>query len=692
METPPPTRCKAQSFTPRRWRGVSMRDIEKRIKELRKEINLHNKRYYVDNSPRVSDQEYDCLIDELKKLEEANPEFITPDSPTRKVGGEVLKEFKTVEHKVPMLSIDNTYSPEEIMKFDERVKKNLEVDKLDFVVELKIDGVSISLLYENGMFIQGATRGDGLKGDDVTVNLKTIKSLPLKLDVKKGRGAPELFEARGEVYMPSKVFLEINEEKEELGEEAFANPRNAAAGSLKLLDSSLVAKRHLDMWIYGIGYSKGNEFKTQSEALNFLGHSGFRVNPNIKKCSSIKEVIEYCNEWQKKRHGLEYDIDGMVIKVDSFSYQRALGQTSKSPRWMISYKFPAERKETVLEDILIQVGRTGALTPVAVLKPIELAGSTVSRASLHNQDEIIRKDIKIGDHVLVEKAGEIIPQVVSVVKKKRKGSEKEFIMPRICPVCGSAVKKFKDEVALRCENMSCPAQLKERIRHFASREAMDIEGMGDAIVAHLVDKKMVKDYGDIYSLKHEAVANLERMADKSAANLISAIEKSKSNSLNRLIYGLGIRHVGVRSAWILASRFKSIDRLMKADIEGLQGINEIGPVMAESICSFLRTDENKKVIEKLKNSGVNTKEKDAGPRAGNIEGKNFVVTGSLEGFSRHQIEELIRKAGGNASSSVSKNTDYVVAGKDPGSKLDKARQLGVKIINEEEFKKLINPM
>ena len=665
------------------------KDIEKKIKALRREIDLHNRKYYVDNRPEVSDQEYDRLMDELKKLEEAYPEFITPGSPTQKVGGEVLKEFKTVDHKVPMLSIDNTYSPEEIIKFDERVKKNLEVDRLDYVVELKIDGVSISLLYEKGIFILGATRGDGVKGDDVTLNLKTIKSLPLKLDVKKGRLAPELFEARGEVYMPSKVFFEINEEKEELGEEVFANPRNAAAGSLKLLNSSLVAKRHLDMWIYGIGYSKGNEFKTQSEALDFLGHSGFRVNPNIRKCSSIEDVIEYCNDWQEKRHGLDYDIDGMVIKVDSFSYQRALGQTSKSPRWMISYKFPAERKETILEDIIVQVGRTGALTPVAVLKPIELAGSTVSRASLHNQDEIGRKDVRIGDHVLVEKAGEIIPQIVEVAKKKRKGSEKEFIMPKKCPACGSAVKKFKDEVALRCENMSCPAQLKERISHFASREAMDIEGMGDVISAQLVDKKMVKDYGDIYSLKHEDVANLERMADKSATNLISAIEKSKSNSLVRLVYGLGIRHVGVRSAWILASRFKSIDRLMKTDIEELQGINEIGPVMAESVYSFLRTDENRKVIEKLKNSGVNTKEKDAGPKAGNIEGKNFVVTGSLDGFSRHQIEELIRKSGGNASSSVSKNTDYVVAGKDPGSKFEKAKQLGVKIINEDEFRKLI---
>ena len=379
----------------------------------------------------------------------------------------------------------------------------------------------------------------------------------------------------------------------------------------------------------------------------------------------------------------------MVIKVDSFSYQRALGQTSKSPRWMIAYKFPAERKETVLEDILVQVGRTGTLTPVAVLRPIELAGSTVSRASLHNQDEIGRKDVRIGDRVLVEKAGEIIPQIVEVVKKKRKGSEKEFFMPKKCPVCGSAVKKLKNEVALRCENMSCPAQLKERIRHFASRDAMDIEGMGEAIVAQLVDSKMIKDYGDIYSLKHIELADMDRMADKSAANLISAIENSKSNTLNRLVYGLGIRHVGVRSAWILASRFKTLDRLAETSMEELQGINEIGPVMAESIYNFFRTEENKKVIEKLKRSGMNTEENRVSSKSKNLEGKTFVVTGSMESFSRNEIEELIRSRGGNASSSVSKNTDYVVAGKDPGSKFEKAKQLGVKIISEQEFKKLI---
>jgi len=460
------------------------KDIGREIKKLRQIIDRHDRRYYVENKPEISDQEYDRLMKELEKLEKAHPELVTPDSPTQRVSGEVLEDFETVSHREPMLSMDNTYSADEIREFDKRVKKNLEVDKLDYVVELKIDGVSVSLLYEKGRFTQGATRGDGFKGDNATINLKTIRSLPLSIAAKK---SPDLFEARGEVYMPRKSFDKINKEKEKLGEDLFANPRNAAAGSLKLLDSSMVAKRHLSMWIYGVGYVEGAGFKTQSEALSFLKSSGFRTNPYIKKCHSIEEVIEYCDTWEKKKDSLDYDIDGMVIKVDSFSYQKALGQTSKSPRWMIAYKFPAEKKETILKDIVVQVGRTGTLTPVAMLKPVELSGSTVSRATLHNQDEIMRKDIRIGDHVIIEKAGEIIPQVVEALKNKRTGKEKKFSMPRKCPACNSKVESVEGEVALRCENLSCPAQLKERVKHFASRQAMDIEGMGEAIVNQLVD-------------------------------------------------------------------------------------------------------------------------------------------------------------------------------------------------------------
>ena len=668
---------------------MGKKDIESKIRKLREMISHHDRKYYAENRPEVSDQEYDRLMKELQRLEEIHPELIAPDSPTQRVSGVVQEGFKTVEHKIPMLSMDNTYSADEIRGFDKRVKKNLGVDKLDYVVELKIDGVSISLLYEKGRFIQGATRGDGFNGDDITINLRTIRSLPLNLSVKKGARFPSAFEARGEVYIPRKTFLKINKEKEKKGEEVFANPRNAASGSLKLLDSSLAAKRHLDMWIYGLGGVEGESFKTQYETISFLNDAGFRTNPHIKKYHSIEDVIKYCNEWEDKKDSLDYDIDGMVIKVDSLSYQKRLGETSKSPRWMIAYKFPAERKETRLEDIIVQVGRTGTLTPVAALKPVELSGSTVSRATLHNQDEIIRKDIRIGDHVIIEKAGEIIPQVVEALKNKRTGKEKRFSMPKKCPACDSVVENIKNEVALRCENLGCPAQLKERIKHFASRQAMDIEGMGEAVVAQLVDKKLVEDYGDIYYLKHDEVKGLERMADKSASNLIDAIVKSKANSLNRLIFGLGIRHVGVRAAWILAARFGSLERIVSLDIEELEKINEIGPIMAKSIHVFFRSKENKKVMEKLKKAGVNTSSSLKAQGSKVLDGKSVVITGSLESFTREAIEELIRTHGGNASSSVSKKTDFLVAGKDPGSKLDKAKKLGVKIINEHEFKKMI---
>ena len=442
------------------------------------------------------------------------------------------------------------------------------------------------------------------------------------------------------------------------------------------------------MWIYGIGYISEPLFKTQHEALRFLREAGFRTNPHIRKCRSIGEVIKYCKEWEDKKDSLNYDIDGMVIKVDSFSFQKNLGETTKSPRWMIAYKFPAEKKETVLKDIVVQVGRTGTLTPVAMLRPVELSGSVVSRATLHNQDEIMRKDIRIGDHVIIEKAGEIIPQVVEALKNKRTGKEKKFSMPEMCPVCRSPVKGIEGEVALRCENLSCPDQLKERIKHFASRDAMDIEGMGEAMATQLVDKKIVKDYGDIYYLKHDEVAELERMADKSASNLIEAIAKSKANSLNRLVFGLGIRHVGVRAAWILSARFKSLDKIADQGIEGLEAINEIGPIVARSIYSFFRMKENKRVIEKLTKAGVNTVLSVTDQVSSDIEGKIFVITGSLESFSRQGAEELIRRLGGNASSSVSKKTDYLVLGREAGSKLAKAKKFGVKIIDEKEFKKM----
>ena len=668
---------------------MQKKSIEKNIKELREKLRSHNRKYYVEDSPEISDQEYDSLMAELKKLEDENPEFASPDSPTMRVGGEALKEFKTALHKVPMLSMDNTYSPDEIKEFDKRVRKNLGVGSLDYTVELKIDGVSISILYEKGVFVRGTTRGDGFKGDDISANLKTIKSLPLKMRSAKDIRLPGSIEVRGEAYLPRRSFDQINKEKGSLDEELFANPRNAASGSLKLLDSSIVAKRNLDMWIYGVGYVEDSPFKTQSETLDFLKDAGFRTNKYIKRCSTIEEVIKYCEEWDKKRDSLGYDIDGMVIKVDSFAYQKKLGETSKSPRWMIAYKFQAERKETLLKDIIVQVGRTGTLTPVAILEPVDLSGSVVSRATLHNKDEIARKDIRIGDRVIIEKAGEIIPQVVEALKNKRKGNDKRFVMPKKCPACDSLVASIKGEVALRCENSGCPAQLKERIIHFASRDAMDIENMGRATVNQLVDKKMIHSYADLYYLTHESLSGLDRMADKSSSNLMDAITKSKANGLNRLLFGLGIRHVGVSAARISAATFKDMDNVKSAKLDQLQDIHEIGPVMAQSIFNFFRTKENENILKRLSDAGVNTKESDTLTENENFKGKRFVVTGSLEDFSRSKAEELISSLGGVVSSSVSKNIDFLVLGKEPGSKYDKARKIGINIIDEEQFKRML---
>jgi DNA ligase (NAD+) len=660
-------------------------DIKNQIEKLKSEIRRHDRLYYVDNRPEISDQQYDVLLKKLQRLEEDHPEFVTPDSPTRRVAGEPTKAFKTVRHKVPMLSMDNTYSHEELEEFDRRVKKNLGEDKVEYVVELKIDGVSVSILYENGKFSAGSTRGDGETGDDVSVNLKTIRSIPLSLDLKT---PPNQIEVRGEVYMTKDGFNKLNSQKQRLGEELFVNPRNAAAGSLKLLDSRIASQRHLNVFFYGVGYYKGVDFKSQYQALEFLNSAGLRTNPHIKKCADIKEVIAYCDKWEGKKESLDYDIDGMVIKVDSFSQQRILGVTSKSPRWMIAYKFPAERKATRLKDILIQVGRTGTLTPVAVLDPVFVSGTTVSRASLHNQDEIERKDIRIGDTVLVEKAGEIIPQVVDVLKVKRSGHQKIFRMPKECPVCGSKVTRSEEEVAVRCDNFFCPAQVKERLRHFSQRSAMDIEGLGDALIDQIVDKGLVADYADLYSLKKEDLAALERMGPKSAQNIMEALEKSKANDLSRLIFALGIRHVGEHTAEVLAQRFDTIDKLTQAGLEDLGGIYEVGPVVAASIYKFFKNPRTVKLIEKLKSKGVNARQPKRTP-TNRLSGKTFVLTGELKTCSRHDAEALIKASGGKASSSVSKKTDFVVMGENPGSKYAKALQLGIKIIDEKEFKKMI---
>lgn len=663
-------------------------DIEKEIEKLRNEIRRHDRLYYILNKPKVSDREYDELYRRLRDLESSHPELVTPDSPTQRVGGEPIKAFGVVRHIAPMLSMDNTYSDEEMREFDKRVRKNLKGGEVpEYVVEPKFDGVSISLTYENGRWTKGATRGDGIEGDDVSNNLKTIRSIPLSLE---GAGnAPKLLEVRGEVYMTKMALAELNREKEKAGEELFANPRNAAAGSLKLLDSKIVAKRHLDIYIYGIGHCEGKDFVTHMEALEYLKDAGFRVNPNYKLCKTIEEAIKYCGLWEKVKDGLEYEIDGMVLKVNSLAERRSLGVTSKSPRWAIAYKFPAQRELTEIKDIKIQVGRTGAITPVAILKPVRLSGTTVSRATLHNFDEIARLDARIGDKVYVEKSGEIIPKVISVAKNKRTGMEKPFGLPVKCPACGSKLAREHEEVAIRCENAGCPAQMKERVLHFASRSAMDIEGMGESTVNQLVDKGLIKDYGDIYSLKLDDIKVMERMAQVSAQNLVDAIEKSKSNEPHRLIYGLGIRHVGEHAAWVLAGHFGSIDKLKAASQEALTGIGEIGTVMAESIYNYFHNKENLGILKKLEDAGLKMSGAPAKVKSGKLEGKNIVITGTLKSFTRPEAEELIRRLGGNASSSVRVNTDFVVVGEEPGSKLDKAKALGIKRLTEDEFKAMV---
>ena len=663
------------------------KNIKSEIEHLRQLIRYNDHLYYVLDKPKISDQEYDGLYRKLKDLEDAHPEFITSDSPTQRVGGEPLKAFPVVKHIAPMLSLDNTYSAEEIKEFDKRVKKNLPGEKIEYVVELKFDGVSISLLYENGKLILGATRGDGSSGDDVSSNLKTMRSIPLVFR-DKVKKFPKLIEVRGEVYMTKSVFEAINREKEKKGEELFANPRNAAAGSLKLLDPKIVATRGLDIYIWGVGHYEGMDFNTHVEVLEYLKEAGFRVNPHYKLCESIEEVIECCNSWEGKRGKLEVEIDGMVLKVNDLKQREQLGTTSKSPRWSIAYKFPAEKALTEVKDIIIQVGRTGAITPVAILKPVHLSGTTVSRATLHNFDEIKRLDVKIGDKVYVEKSGEIIPKVLSVAKEKRIGREKLFAIPTKCPVCGSKLVRAADEVAIRCENVGCPAQIKETVLHFASRNAMDIDGLGDAIVNQLVDKLLIKDYGDIYYLKFNDINNLERMAEKSAQNLVDAIAKSGSNDLHRFIYALGIRHVGENAAWVLAEYFGSIDKLQNASVEELTKVREIGPVMAESIHNFFRNKENLRILKKLKEANLRMsgpRKKESGRK---LEGKTIVITGTLRYYTRLEAEETVRRLGGNPSSSVSKNTDFLLAGEEPGSKLDKAKILRVKIITEEEFKKI----
>ncbi|SHM26139.1 DNA ligase (NAD+) [Caldanaerovirga acetigignens] len=663
-------------------------EAEKRIKELRELINYHNKQYYVYDSPVISDAEYDKLMRELEELERKFPELVTPDSPTQRVGGEPLPYFTQVVHRVPMMSLSNAFDEGELRDFHRRVTEVVGND-VEYVVELKIDGLAVSITYENGIYKTAATRGDGEVGEDVTQNVKTIKSVPLKLDFPPDK-SPAILEVRGEVYLPKEDFRKLNEEREEQGLALFANPRNAAAGSLRQLDPKVTAKRPLSIFIYGLGYVEGIEFKTHYEALQFFKKIGLRVNPHIVLFDKFDDVVDYCVSWNEKRHELPYEIDGMVIKVNSLEQQRLLGSTAKSPRWAIAYKFPAEQKTTVIKDIIVRVGRTGVLTPTAVLEPVRIAGSTVSKATLHNEDYIREKDIKIGDTVIVHKAGDVIPEVVGVVKEKRTGKERDFEMPNRCPECGSETVRLPGEAAYRCTNSAgCPAQIKRSIEHFASRDAMDIRGLGPAIVSLLISQGLIKDAADLYYLKREDLLPLERMGEKSAANLLSAIEESKKRPLDRVIYALGIPFVGSRTASLLADAFGSMEELEKATYEDLIKVPEIGEKIAESILAFFRQEQTKALISRLKAAGVNmeAKKKKEGPKP--LEGLTFVLTGALEKYTRQQATELIEKLGGKVTGSVSKKTDYVVVGKDPGSKYEKALKLGIKILNEAEFEELL---
>jgi len=658
-------------------------EARKRVEFLRREIEQHNYRYHVLDQPEVSDAEFDELLRQLQQLEDKYPQLQDPDSPTRRVGGEPLAAFETLEHKVPMLGLDNAFSEEDLVDFADRVKRLSGLKQVDYFCELKIDGLAVSLQYEDGLFKRGSTRGDGYSGEDITQNLRTIRQIPLKLPEEIS------LEVRGEVYINKKDFEKLNRRREEEGLMVFANPRNAAAGSVRQLDPRLAARRPLKLFLYGLG-QHNLSLSTQEKLLGYLEKMQLPVNPNRTICQGIEEVKEYCRLWQEKKLELPYEIDGVVVKVNNLALQQELGFTARSPRWAIAYKYPPEEKVTRVLDIEVNIGRTGTITPVALLEPVTLSGTTVRRASLHNEDLIAEKGILIGDSVVVHKAGEIIPEVLKVVEEKRSGTEKDFKMPANCPSCGSEAVRLSGEAARRCLNPSCPAQLVEKLVHFASRRAMDIEGLGPAVAEMLYSHDLVRDVGDLYYLDIEGLSGLPRMAEKSAENLVNALEKSKENPLRRLLFGLGIRFVGEKAARLLAERFETMLRLSEASQEELIEIEEIGPKIGEAVEQFFKTDETEPVLEKLRNAGVNFTEPKVKAASDVLEGKTFVFSGALNDYTRDQAKTLIEERGGKVSSSVSKKTDYLVAGDDPGSKLDKAEKLGVEVIDEAEFKDLIS--
>ena len=662
--------------------SLSARQAKALAEKLRRKVLYHEKKYYVDNDPQISDGEFDKLVRELKKIEARFPELVTPESPTQRVGEKPVEGFASVTHRTPMLSIDNVYDEAELREFEVRIRKLLPGEKVEYVAELKIDGLGISILYRNGKYTQAVTRGDGVRGDDVTSNVKTLRSLPLVIEDRRD------VEVRGEIYLPFESFRAINREREENGESLFANPRNAAAGSIRLLDPRVVAARNLSAFLYYL-FTNGREEPTQWGALQKLKQSGFKINPHSRLCKTLASVLDYYREWSEKRDSLDYDADGIVIKVNSAAQRQALGFTAKSPRWAISFKFPARQATTRVNGIIIQVGRTGALTPVAVLEPVKLSGTTISRSTLHNEEELRRKDVRVGDTVLIERSGDVIPSVVSVMKERRTGKEKAFAWPSKCPVCGSAVFKPEGEVISRCMNPSCPAKIRESILHFAARRAMNIDGLGEALVDQLLETGLVRSIPDLYALTHERLVELERMGAKSSENLLAQIEQSKRRGLDRLVFALGIRHVGERLAQVLAGRFKSLDALAEATEEELTRIEDVGPKVAESIRFFFTQPENRALIRRLKEAGVSMKSREESGGRRPLEGQVFVITGTLAGFTREEAQERLEALGAQIGSSVTKKTTCLVAGESPGSKLDKARELGLKVIGEPEFLKLI---
>ncbi len=659
-----------------------------RVRELRNQINYHNYRYYVLDEPVISDAEYDRLMQELLRLEEAYPELVTPDSPTQRVGAEPLEKFETVPHRIPMLSLENAFSEVEAREFDERLKRFLKTDEeFDYVVEPKMDGVAVELVYENGRLTVGSTRGDGYRGENVTQNLKTIHTIPLQL-LDMEEPVPELLEVRGEVYMDVEAFKKLNEERLARGETPFANPRNAAAGSLRQLDPKVTASRPLMIYCYGIGEVKGRRFETQWEVLQTLKKWGLRVNPLIERCRGIEPAIAYHHRLEHQRHGLPYETDGVVIKVDSLELQERLGTKTRSPRWALAYKFTATQATTRVRDIQVNVGRTGAVTPMAVMDPVEVGGVTVTRATLHNEDEVARKDVRIGDWVLVQRAGDVIPEVVMVIKERRTGEEKPFKMPTHCPVCDTPLVRPPGEAVTRCPNPDCRGALRRSILHFASKAAMDIDGLGEKIIDQLMEEGLVKKVSDLYRLTEADLIPLERFAEKSAANLVAAIQNSKQVPLARFINALGIRYVGEATAHLLAQHFGSLEALAQAGEEELLQVEGIGPQVARSIREYFQNPRNQELLKELQTLGVKPLPPEK-PAAAPLAGKTFVFTGALEHLSREEAKALVTTRGGKVSSSVSSKTDYVVVGADPGSKFAKARELGVTILDEAAFRDLL---